>query len=146
MAAKPRSQPAPAAAPPSGGPSAATTEAGAVVAKDLAARLSDPAFQTEIEQAIRELPPDRAAELVAMLEASVRRRRIELYGYLLAAVVVIVGMIGALLIMGSVEDGRFVGWIFLIPLALAGLVMTVIGKRAKAGAPAAKPTATRRPS
>ncbi len=145
MAAKPRSQPAPTASP---APSPATTEAGKVAAKDLAARLSDPAFQTEIEQAIRELPPDRAAELVAMLEASVRRRRIELYGYLLAAVVVIVGMIGALLIMGSVEDGRFVGWVFLVPLALAGLVMTVVGKRAKAGAPTTKPkpAATRRPS
>ena len=129
----------------------ATAAASKVMAKDLAARLSDPAFQSEIEQAIRELPPERAAELVAMLEASVRRRKIELYGYLLAAVVVIVGMLGALLIMGSVEDGTFIGWIFLIPLALAGLVMTVIGKRAKAGAPPPKPargsaTTARRPS
>lgn len=131
-------------APPAADP-VATAAAGKVVAKDLAARLSDPAFQSEIEQAIRELPPDRAAELVAMLEASVRRRKIELYGYLLAAVVVIVGMLGALLIMGSVKDGTFIGWLFLIPLALAGLVMTVVGRRAKAGAPAGKPSTKARP-
>ena len=52
------------------------TSAAKVVAKDLAARLSDPAFQSEIEQAIRELPPDRAAELAVLATATAASARI----------------------------------------------------------------------
>ena len=121
--------------------SAATATAGKVAAKDLAQRLKDPEFQRDIEQAVRDLPPERAAELVAMLEASMRRRKLELYGYLAAAVIVVVGMGAALMFMGSAKENSFVGWVFLIPLALAGLVMWLVGKKARAGQQAAKDVA-----
>ena len=104
--------------------------------------MKDPAFQRDIEQAVRDLPPERAAELVAMLEASMRRRKLELYGYLAAAAIVVVGMVGALLFLGSAKENSFVGWVFLVPLALAGLVMWLVGKKARADHRAAKLTAT----
>lgn len=114
---------------------------GKSAAKDLAERLKDPKFQADIERAVRELPPEKAAQLVEMLEASMRRRKLELYGYLAAAAIVIFGMLGALVIMGSAKSGTFIGWVFLIPLGLAGLVMWRIGKRARAHERAARPTA-----
>lgn len=156
MAGKPRSKPGAPGKPspaPSGPPTAAavaagTAPTGAAAAKDLAQRLQDPAFQADIEKAVRELPPERAAELVAMLEASMRRRKLELLGYLAAAAIVVVGMVGALIVMGSGEGGTFLGWVFLIPLALAGLVMWLVGKKARASQPAkpASATSPRRPS
>jgi hypothetical protein len=125
MAAKPTKDTPPAAA-------------GKVSSKDLAERLKDPAFQKDIEQAVRELPPERAAELVAMLEASMQRRKLELYGYIAAAVLVLIGMIGAVIMMGTGQSGSIISWVMLLPLALAGLVMWRVGKKARAGAPAAK--------
>jgi hypothetical protein len=127
-------------------PAAGATD---VTSKDLAARLADPKFQRDIEQAVRELPPERAAELVAMLEASIKRRKLELYGYLAAAVIVLLGLIGGLLIMGSTSSGSFVGWTFFIPIGLAGLVMWLVGRKARAGQRRAGPrgaSATRRSS
>jgi hypothetical protein len=103
----------------------------AVKPQELAERLADPVFQSRIEHAIEHLPPDKAAELVALLESSIRRRKIELFGYLAAAGVLLVGMIGALYAYGAAAEGRFVGWVFLMPLALAGLVMVLVGRMAK---------------
>ena len=119
-----------------------------VSSKDLATRLADPDFQRNIERAVRELPPERAAELVAMLEASIKRRKLELYGYVAAAIIVLLGLVGGLLVMGSAKEGSFIGWIFFIPIGLAGLVMWLVGKKARAaqkGGPSTRPSA-RRPS
>ncbi|HVV87678.1 MAG TPA: hypothetical protein VHE35_31770 [Kofleriaceae bacterium] len=126
-AAKPDAGKAPAAV-----ADAAQAAAGKKAAKDLAERLRDPAFQADIEQAVRELPPDKAAQLVAMLEASIKRRKLELWGYIAAAAIVVFGMVGAFLVLGLTPPGTFVGWVFLIPLGLAGLVMWRVGRRARA--------------
>jgi peptidoglycan/LPS O-acetylase OafA/YrhL len=107
--------------------------------KELAERLADPAFREQIEAAVRALPPEKAAALVEMLETSLRRRRIELAGYIAAAVLLLVGMVVALYIYGSSDHGDFVGWIFLIPLALAGLVMVLVGRFADRGRKKAAP-------
>jgi hypothetical protein len=97
---------------------------------ELTDRLADPAFRAQIEEGIKNMPPEKAAELVAMLEASLRRRRIELYGYIGAAVVLLVGMVVALYIYGATDHGNFMSWIFLIPMGLAGGVMWLVGRRA----------------
>jgi hypothetical protein len=68
-----------------------------------------------------------------MLEASLRRRKIELIGYLGAALALIVGMVIALYIYGSSDANSFVGWVFLIPLALAGAIMWAVGRWAQRG-------------
>ncbi len=105
---------------------------------DLAKRLEDPAFRDQIEQAIKNMPPEKAAELVAMLEESLRRRKIELYGYLGAALALLVGMVVALYIYGSADANQFVGWVFLIPLGLAGAIMWGVGRWAQKARKASK--------
>jgi len=95
---------------------------------DLAQRLNDPAFRAKIEEGLKNMPPEKAAELVAMLETSLRRRKIELYGYVAAAVVMLVGMVVALYIYGATDHGNFMSWIFLVPMALGGAVMWFVGR------------------
>jgi hypothetical protein len=95
-------------------------------------KLADPAFRAQIEEGLKNMPPEKAAELVAMLEASLRRRKIELYGYIAAAVVLLVGMIVSLYIYGATDHGDLMTWIFLIPMGLAGGVMWSIGRWADA--------------
>jgi hypothetical protein len=98
---------------------------------DLTQRLEDPAFRSQIEEAISNMPPEKAAELVAMLESSLRRRKIELFGYLGAALVLLLGMVGALYYYGSSDSRDFVGWVFLVPLGLAGAIMWGVGRWAQ---------------
>ena len=103
--------------------------------KDLAERLADPAFRAQIEEAVASMPPEKAAELVAMLEQSLRRRKIELVGYLAAAVLMLVGMVLSLWFYGASDGDSFMAWIFLVPLALAGLVMWAVGRWSRKHAP-----------
>jgi hypothetical protein len=97
-------------------------------AADLAERLADPEFRAQIEEGLKKMPPEKAAELLAMLEASLRRRKIELIGYIGAAVILLVGMVVALYIYGASDGGNFMTWIFLIPMGLAGFVMWIVGR------------------
>ena len=116
--AKPRRDPPPpaAAAPPP------------IKPKELAEQLNDPAFRERIEQAISALPPEKAAELVALLEASIRRRKIELFGYIASAVVLLLGMVIAVYTYGRAAHGQFIGWVFLAPLAAAGVIMIAVAR------------------
>lgn len=115
--AKPRRDPPPAAdAPPP------------IKPKELAEQLNDPAFRERIEQAIAALPPEKAAELVALLEASIRRRKVELIGYIAAAVVLLIGMVIAVYAYGKAAHGQFIGWVFLAPLAAAGVIMIAVAR------------------
>ncbi|MEZ4402728.1 MAG: hypothetical protein R3B06_22090 [Kofleriaceae bacterium] len=105
---------------------------------ELAERLNDPAFRQRIEDAIGNLPPDKAAELVVLLEASINRRKIEMLGYLAAAGVMLVGMVIALYVYGKSDGTEFLGWVFLFPLALAGLVMILVARWARRSEAAAR--------
>jgi len=116
------------AAPPDAGPDGTLKKPG-----DLAERLNDPAFRDEIERAIQNMPPEKAAELVAMLETSLRRRQLELIRHLAAAFILLVGLVRAPHHYGTSDHDAFVGWIFLIPLAAAGGVMWLVGRLAERG-------------
>ena len=61
------------------------------------------------------------------------RSRIELYGYIAAAVVMLVGMVAALYIYGATDHGNFMSWIFLVPMGLAGGIMWFIGRWSNRG-------------
>jgi hypothetical protein len=111
-------------------------------AKDLADRLADPAFRAQIEEAVARLPPDKAEQLVAMLEHSLHRRKVELIGYVAAVVVLLLGMVVALYAYGARGGGMSGAWIFLVPLALAGVVMMVVGRIARGHAPPPTPPAS----
>lgn len=118
--AKPRKDPPP--------PATADAPAPAQKPKELAEQLADPAFRERIEQAIGALPPEKAAELVALLEASIRRRKVELIGYIAAAVVLLIGMVIAMYTYGRAAHGQFIGWVFLVPLAAAGVIMIGVAR------------------
>ena len=128
--AKKRS-PSPAADPVSDDAVAAIAEPATIKPQELAERLADPEFRERVEAAIASLPPDKAVELVALLEASIRRRKIELFGYLASAAILLVGMVIALYAFGAAAQGTFIGWVFLVPLALAGVVMIAVARAAR---------------
>ena len=68
--------------------------------------------------------------------AAIRKRRIQLLGYLVAMIVWLLGMVGALVWYGTHEG--FVGYVFIIPFGFVGIVLWAFGKwAAKVGAKAA---------
>lgn len=88
----------------------------------------DPAKQDALEDAIKKLSPDEARFFLWKLEMSVRKRKLQLTGYLVAIAVWLVGMVGALVIYGT--SSGFVGYLFLVPFALVGLTLWGFGKAA----------------
>jgi hypothetical protein len=80
----------------------------------------------ELAAAIANMSDDDRAMWLARVEAALRKRKIQLLGYLLAIVVWLVGMLFALAYYG-VSEG-FTGWVFLIPFGLMGLILFAFGK------------------
>ena len=79
-----------------------------------------------LEEAIAQLSPEEAAFFLKTLESKLRKRKIQLTGYLLAMGVWLVTMLGALAFYGA-SDG-FVVWVFLVPFALLGAILYGFGK------------------
>ena len=77
---------------------------------------------------LADLDPEKAAIVLAALELALRRRRGMLIGYLAALLVVAFGQIAALLVWATREPGAFIAWIFLVPLAVAGIILTVTAR------------------
>jgi len=89
----------------------------------------DPAKHDQLEAAIKALDPDEARYFLWKLERSVRRRKVQLTGYLVAIVVWLVGMLAALIVYGT--SSGFVGYLFLVPFALVGVTLWAFGKWAE---------------
>ena len=79
----------------------------------------------ELEAAIGKLDPDEAQFFLKKLEAAFRKRKIMLSGYLVAMVAWLVGMVCALAYFGMATG--FVGWVFLVPFAIVGLILYIFG-------------------
>jgi hypothetical protein len=90
----------------------------------------DPKKHEDLARAIEKLSPDQAAFFLHKLEMAIRKRKIQITGYLVAMGVWLVGMMFALAYFGM-HDG-FVGWVFLAPFGFVGLVLYVFGKWADA--------------
>jgi hypothetical protein len=56
-----------------------------------------------------------------------KRRKIRLWGYFLALVVMIVGLLASLYYMGLAPH-EFRGWAFLVPIAVVGLILWAFGR------------------
>lgn len=80
----------------------------------------------ELAHAIEQLNPDEAQFFLEKLERAIRKRKIQITGYLVAMVVWLVGMMFALAYYGIAEG--FVGWVFLAPFGLVGVVLYAFGK------------------
>ena len=93
--------------------------------------VDDPKSHKTIEEQLDELTPEQAEMFVRALELAMRKRRWMMIGYLGALIAVVVGMMVSLYIWGTREPGTFVGWVFLLPPALAGAVIWGTGKYVK---------------
>jgi hypothetical protein len=90
----------------------------------------------DLARAIEKLTPEEAAFFVEKLEAAIRKRKIQLMGYLVAVFLGLIGMLGGLVYYGTHEG--FTGWVFLLPFAIMGLTLWAFGTwAAKVGAKAA---------
>ncbi len=88
----------------------------------------DPKKEDAVAEAIQQLTPEEAAHFVGLLEKAIRRRRIQLIGYLVGLVVLLVGMFLSLLYVGASPAGSFVGWVFLLPILAVGLIFYGFGR------------------
>ena len=84
----------------------------------------------ELAEAVKKLDPKEAAFFLWKLEQSLRKRKIQIMGYLVSMLVWLAGMMFALVWYGT-HDG-FVGWAFLLPFALVGLILFGFGKWSEA--------------
>ena len=83
--------------------------------------MTDPTPKASIPQA----DLDRIVALLLKIE---KRRRIMLFGYIFAAIVLLIGEVVCLYIIGSSPASARLSWIFLIPFALTGSIMWGFGK------------------
>lgn len=84
----------------------------------------------QLAAAIASLSPDEAQYFMERLEASLRRRKLQLIGYLMAAIIGFLGLVLVFFVYGGREPGTFVGWVFLVPIGGVGLSMFVFGRLA----------------
>ena len=97
-------------------------------AEELADAALDPRKEDDVAKAISQLSPEEAAHFVDLLERAIRRRRIQLIGYLSALAVLLVGMFLALAYYGAADEGTFVGWVFFLPFIAVGLIFYLFGR------------------
>lgn len=83
----------------------------------------------DLARAIEKLSSDEAAFFLVKLEAAIRKRKLQITGYLVAMLVWVIGMAIGLAWYGT-HDG-FVGWVFLVPFGLVGLVLFSFGRWAE---------------
>lgn len=87
--------------------------------------------QAELEKQLSELSPEEAEMFARALELTLKKRRIMLIGHLAAVLAVVLGFLGALYYYGSQEGDAFIGWVFLVPVGVAGVILLLFGKLAK---------------
>jgi len=91
----------------------------------------------DLARAVEALTSDEAAHFLTKLEAAIRKRKIQITGYLVAMLVWILGMTAALVWYGT-HDG-FVGWVFIAPFGIVGVVLFAFGKWAERAGNVADP-------
>lgn len=80
----------------------------------------------ELARAIEQLNPEEAAFFLEKLERAIKKRKIQITGYLAAMLVWVLGMMFALVYYGMAQG--FVGWVFLAPFGLVGVVLYAFGR------------------
>jgi hypothetical protein len=95
-------------------------------ADDVEDAIDDAVKQAELAKAIEKLSPDEAAYFLFTIETKLKARKIQLLGYLIGIVIWLAGMFFSLVYFGLAEG--FVGWVFLVPFALFGLILYIFGR------------------
>jgi hypothetical protein len=100
--------------------------------EDLAEAATAPkADHVAIEDQLKELTPEQADMFVRIIEITMKRRRVMLIGYLSALCALVTGVVWALYMYGTHERGTFIGWVFMVPLASAALLIWFFGRWSK---------------
>jgi hypothetical protein len=97
----------------------------------LVAQAFDAGKHADLARAIEELSPDEAAFFLQKLERALRKRKIQITGYLAAMAAWLVGTVLALAYFGAHDGGGFVGWVFLVPFGLVGVILYGFGRWAE---------------
>ncbi len=97
----------------------------------LAEQAFDRSKHTEIEEAIKQLTPEEAAIFVKQIEASLKQKKIMLWGYLSVVLTLIIGSMWSFYMYGTRKPGTFVGWVFLVPVAVAAAQFVLFGYLAR---------------
>jgi hypothetical protein len=98
--------------------------------------------QEDLVHAIAQLKPDEAAFFLHRLEAALRKRKIQLSGYLVAMVAWLVGMTLALMYFGM--NDLSAAWAFIVPFGAVGAILYGFGtwaNRAGRRPPPGRPSA-----
>ena len=99
----------------------------------LVAQAFDASKHEDLARAVEKLSPEEAQFFLHKLEVALRKRKIQLLGYLVAIIAWVLLMVAALAYFG-IADG-FVGWAFLVPFAVVGAILYGFGRWAnKVGA------------
>ena len=88
----------------------------------LVAKAFDKDKHVELARAIEKLSPEEATYFLGKLEIAIKKRKVQITGYLVA--------MGVWVAYFGTHDG-FVGWVFLAPFALVGVVLWAFGKIAE---------------
>ncbi|HET9622781.1 MAG TPA: hypothetical protein VFP84_15515 [Kofleriaceae bacterium] len=91
----------------------------------LVAQAFDAKKHEDLARAIEKLSSEEAAFFLHKLECAIRKRKIQITGYLVAMLVWALGTAVALYYFGT-HDG-FVGWVFLVPFGFVGIVLYSFG-------------------
>ncbi len=92
----------------------------------LVAQAFDPKKHEDLARAIERLSSDEAAYFLHKLECAVRKRKVQLTGYLIAMGAWLATMLLALLYFGTHQG--FVIWVFVIPFAVVGAILYGFGR------------------
>jgi hypothetical protein len=121
---RPKDAPGDAAGKPAGG------NPGDAAVDSLATAALDPKKFEDVARAIAQLTPEQAEHFAAMVRRLEKRHRIQLAGYVVSLVVLLGGLAGALLYLGSRPEGG-TAWVMMLPLAGVGLVFLGFGRWAR---------------
>jgi hypothetical protein len=82
-----------------------------------------------LARAVEQLSPEEAQYFLWKLECAIKKRKIQILGYLAAMLAWIALMMFGLVWYGT-HDG-FVGWVFLLPFGAVGVILFAFGKWAE---------------
>jgi hypothetical protein len=93
--------------------------------EDPLVQLSDHSKHEELARAVQQLSPEEAAFFLAKLEVAIKKRKIQVVGYLAGIVAWVIAMWFAVVYYGMAHG--FVGWVFLVPFAMFGVIIYAFG-------------------
>jgi hypothetical protein len=91
----------------------------------LVAQAFDAKKHQDLARAIAQLSPEEATFFLDKLERALRKRKIQITGYLVAMVAWLIGMTLALIYYGT-HDG-FTIWVFVVPFGFVGAILYGFG-------------------